>query len=55
MPIRIETTNNDEETAKLEALRADLQIGLDQAERGEVLDGAQVFANLRAKLKRQDR
>jgi len=39
----------DERQRKIEALRADLQIGLDQAERGEVVEGDFVFTELRKK------
>jgi len=35
---------------KLEELRKEIQIGLDQADRGELLDGPEVFAKLRAKV-----
>ena len=36
---------------KFEELRKDIQIGLDQADRGELVDGPQVFAKLRAKVR----
>ncbi len=39
----------DERDRKLAALRADIQVGIDQAERGEVVDGDTVFTELRAK------
>jgi antitoxin ParD1/3/4 len=35
---------------KLEELRKEIQIGLDQADRGELLDGSEVFAKLRTKI-----
>ena len=36
---------------KLEKLREDIQVGIDQAERGELLDGPAVFAKLRTKVR----
>jgi antitoxin ParD1/3/4 len=39
----------DERQRKIEALRADLQTGLDQIERGEVVEGSVVFTELRKK------
>lgn len=39
----------NERQRKIEALRADLQVGLDQAERGEVVEGNVVFTELRKK------
>jgi len=35
---------------KLEELRKEIQIGLDQADRGELLDGPEIFAKLRTKV-----
>lgn len=37
----------DDRERKFAALRADIQVGLDQAGRGEVVDGGEVFAELR--------
>jgi antitoxin ParD1/3/4 len=34
---------------RLEELRKEIQIGLDQAERGELIEGEEVFKRLRAK------
>ena len=36
---------------KLEELRKEIQIGIDQADRGELLDGPQVFEKLRTKVR----
>jgi antitoxin ParD1/3/4 len=36
---------------KLEELRKEVQIGIDQANRGELLDGPQVFEKLRTKVR----
>jgi antitoxin ParD1/3/4 len=36
---------------KLEELRKEIQIGIDQADRGESLDGPEVFAKLRTKIR----
>jgi antitoxin ParD1/3/4 len=36
---------------KLEELRKEIQVGIDQADRGELLDGAEVFAKLRSKVR----
>jgi antitoxin ParD1/3/4 len=36
---------------KLEGLRKEIQIGLDQADRGDLLDGAEVFEKLRNKVR----
>ena len=36
---------------KLEELRRTIQIGIDQANRGELLDGPEVFAKLRTKVR----
>ena len=36
---------------KFEELRKEIQIGLDQADRGELVDGPQVFTKLRAKVR----
>jgi hypothetical protein len=35
---------------QLEALRRDVQIGIEQAERGEVIDGDVVFRRLRTRI-----
>ncbi len=35
---------------KLEELRKEIQVGIDQADRGELLDGPEVFAKLRKKV-----
>ncbi|HSU13422.1 hypothetical protein [Longimicrobium sp.] len=42
----------DVETAKLEALRRDVQVAIDQYERGEYSHAEEVFARLHAKLAR---
>lgn len=34
---------------KLEELRKDIQLGIDQADQGELLDGAEVFEKIREK------
>jgi antitoxin ParD1/3/4 len=39
-----------EQEAKLEALRREVKIGLDQADRGQVVDGHEAFARARARL-----
>lgn len=39
--------------AQQEQLRRDIQVGVDQAERGELVAGEAVFANLRAKYVRK--
>jgi antitoxin ParD1/3/4 len=36
---------------KLDALRKDIQIGIDQADRGELREGPEVFARLRKKIR----
>ncbi len=36
---------------KLEELRKEIQIGIDQADRGELLDGPEVFAKLRKRVR----
>ena len=36
---------------RLEELRREIQIGIDQADRGELLDGTEVFAKLRTKVR----
>jgi antitoxin ParD1/3/4 len=36
---------------KHEELRREIQIGIDQADRGELLDGAEVFEKLRTKVR----
>jgi len=36
---------------KLEELRKEIQIGVDQADRGELLDGPEVFTKLRKKVR----
>jgi antitoxin ParD1/3/4 len=36
---------------KLEELRKEIQVGLDQADRGQLLDGPEVFENLRKKVR----
>jgi len=36
---------------RFEELRRDIQIGIDQADRGELLDGPEVFEKLRAKVR----
>jgi antitoxin ParD1/3/4 len=36
---------------KLEELRKEIRIGLDQADRGELLDGPEVFESLRTKVR----
>ncbi len=36
---------------KLVELRKEIQIGIDQADRGELLDGPEVFAKLRKKVR----
>ena len=46
------TVLDEDEVAKLDALRADLQVGLDQLDRGEGLDSETVFAELNAKFSR---
>lgn len=40
---------------KLEALRKDIQVGIDQINRGEVLDGKEVFRRIREKSKKLSR
>ncbi|QQR80035.1 MAG: type II toxin-antitoxin system ParD family antitoxin [Deltaproteobacteria bacterium] len=40
---------------KLEALRKDIQVGIDQINRGEVLDGKEVFRRIREKSKKPSR
>jgi antitoxin ParD1/3/4 len=37
---------------RLKILREEIAIGLEQADRGELLDGAEVFEKLRAKLRK---
>ena len=39
---------------KLAELRKEIQVGLDQADRGELLDGPEVFAKLRSKIRAKD-
>jgi antitoxin ParD1/3/4 len=36
---------------KLDELRKEIQIGIDQADRGELVDGPEAFARLRAKVR----
>jgi antitoxin ParD1/3/4 len=36
--------------ARLQSLRGEIQKGIDQAERGELLDGEEVMAELRARI-----
>jgi antitoxin ParD1/3/4 len=36
---------------KLDELRKEIQIGIDQADRGELVDGPEAFAKLRAKVR----
>jgi antitoxin ParD1/3/4 len=36
---------------KHEELRREIQVGIDQADRGELLDGAEVFEKLRTKVR----
>jgi hypothetical protein len=36
---------------KLEALRSEIQIGIEQADRGDLLDGPEVFEKLRTKAR----
>ncbi len=38
---------------KLEELRREIQIGIDEADRGELLDGEEVFDRLEEKFKRR--
>jgi antitoxin ParD1/3/4 len=38
---------------KLEELRKAIQIGIEQADRGELLDGPEVFARVREKVERK--
>ncbi len=41
--------------ARLQALRGEIQKGLDQAEAGQVLDGPTVMAELREMIRRRER
>jgi antitoxin ParD1/3/4 len=40
---------------KLEGLRKEIQIGLDQADRGELIDGPEAFQKLRTKVRTKGR
>lgn len=40
----------EERDRLLDELRRDIRVGLDQADRGELLDGPETFARLRARL-----
>jgi hypothetical protein len=40
---------------KLDELRRKIQIGIDQADRGELIDGPRVFAKLRKKIRASNR
>lgn len=48
----LERQEQDRDEAILQ-LKADLQIGIDQADRGELIDGAQAFETLRLMIEEQ--
>lgn len=42
--------NEDADAARVDALRRDIQVGLDEAERGELVDGEEVFRRAFARI-----
>lgn len=48
--LRLLQEREEERQARLAALRRDLQVGLDELERDEVVDGEEAFARILARL-----
>jgi antitoxin ParD1/3/4 len=49
--LRLLAERDRQQAMKLAELRKEIQVGLDQADRGELLDGPEVFAKLRTKVR----